>query len=339
MKSTLERIANLSPAEKRILLANLLRERAGRAIATSVSSPGAQSQLLSRELINQRFTEAINSTSNVKVVYEDVLGEGPDRWDPNPRYPQKTVNCLVWPQLLISEIYGKGFSDKVSIMDHIRYYGGHVGFSLRKHYVDQWMAFEPEPLVRVNLNGTGITERKLVQINPKIFLNYHGFPGRLYKMDQTSFDIEYATGDGVMQCAKALRSGYYIMFGVASEAYIGIYGISSGPMGLVHPMVLKLDPMPHEEQERPVKNATIYHASIWTKCIHAVSLEPFIERMKKLYLGYAVYELDPHWNFQKPMSFDKEIQELLWFETQIPGKRQPSTRVLSPALTTSDELT
>lgn len=339
MNSTLESMANLSPAEKRILLTKLLREKAGRAIPTSVSSPGAQSQLLSRGLINQRFTEAINSTSNVKVVYEDVLGEGPDGWDANPRYPQKTVNCLVWPQLLISEIYGKGLSDKVSIMDRIRYYGGHVGFSLRKHYLDQWMAFEPEPLVRVNLKGMAITERKLVQIDPQIFLNYHGFPGRLYKMDLTSFDIDYATGDGLMQCARALRSGYYIMFGVASEAYIGIYGTSSGPMGFVHPMVLKLDPMLHEEQERPLKNATIYHASIWTECIHAVSLEPFIERMKKLYLGYAVYELDPHWNFQKSRSFDEEIQELLLFEAQIPGKRQPGTRVLSSALTTTDDLT
>ena len=304
----------------------------------SLPSPEAPSQLLSRDVINQRFAELINSTSDLKVVYEDVLGEGPDSWDENLRYPQGTVNCLVWIQLLISEIYGKGFTDKTPILDRIRYYGGHVGFSLRKHYIDQWLAFEPEPLVRANVNGDERREPKLVQINPKIFLEYHGFPCSLYKMDHTSFNLEYTPRDSLVRCAKTMRDGFYIMFGVASEAYIERYGISSGPMGFVHPTVLKLDPIADGAEERQLQDATIYQASIWTKCIQAEALEPFVERMKKLYLGFAVYELDPNWDFQKPMSMSKEIQELLDSEANIPGKRRSSTRVLRPASTIPDEL-
>jgi hypothetical protein len=336
MKITPEGIADLPLEEKRLLLAKVLCERSERAIAGAPLQE-APSELLSRDAINQRFAEVINSTSDVTVVYEDVLGEGPGGWDPNPRYPQKTVNCLVWPQLLISEIYGKDLSVKTSVMDRIRYYGGHVGFSLRKHFIDQWMAFEPEPLVRVNLNVPGLTERKQVKIDPKIFVDYRKFPGRLYKMDQTRIEIEYTTGDGLMRAARNLRSGYYIAFGVASETYIEKYGISSGPMGLVHPMVLKLDPMPTEAQERPLQSAMVYHASIYTECIHTASLESFVQRMEKLFLGYALYELDPYWDFEKQKPRDKETQELLSFESQIVVKRQPSTRLFRPAFTALSE--
>ncbi len=335
MSRTPERIAKLSLEEKRLLLGELLRQRASRvdAIPVATPSPETPSHFLSREVINQRFTELINSTSDVKVVYADVLGEGPDGWDPYPRYPQKTVNCLIWIQLLISEIYGKGLPDKTPIMDRVRYYGGHVGFSLRKHYIDQWMAFEPEPLRRVDLNGRGITERMLVQITPRVLVNHHRFPCPLYRMDHTSFTLEYTTREGLLRWAKSMRGGYYIMFSVASEAYLELYGKSSGPMGLVHPMVLKLDPMPQGAPERSLHGAMIYQASISTQCVHADGLESFIERMKELYLGFAVYELDPHWDFHRPMPVNQEIQALLCSEAKIPGNRHDSTRALRPSFT------
>jgi len=101
---------------------------------------------LSRQTLNERFAEVIRATLDAKVVYEDALGEGVNGWGSNPRYPHKRVNCLVCLQLVIREIYGKGLSDKTVVMDRLRYSGGHIGFALGKHYADQWLAFEPEPL-------------------------------------------------------------------------------------------------------------------------------------------------------------------------------------------------
>src|SRR5437016_6253354 len=115
------------------------------------AEPTASIRLLTRELINERFAEVIEATADYEVVYEDILGEGEGGWDSNPRYPARKVNCLVWLQLVISELYGKGLPDKTAIMDRIRYFGGHVGFSMRKHYIDQWVALEPAPLVPVDL--------------------------------------------------------------------------------------------------------------------------------------------------------------------------------------------
>src|SRR5690242_469821 len=51
---------------------------------------------LTREALNKRLAQAIEQTKDSEVVYEDILGEGDAHWDPHPRYPQGTVNCIIW---------------------------------------------------------------------------------------------------------------------------------------------------------------------------------------------------------------------------------------------------
>jgi hypothetical protein len=87
---------------------------------------------LTRDVINERFRIAIANTRHMKVVREDVLGEGAGAWDSDPRYPTNDVNCIVWLQLLISEVYGHGASleEKTRIMDRVRYYKGCVAYGM-----------------------------------------------------------------------------------------------------------------------------------------------------------------------------------------------------------------
>lgn len=280
------------------------------------------SQGLSSETLSERFADAIRLTSSVKVVYEDVLGEGRNAWDSNPRYPHKTVNCLVWLQLVICEIYGKGLPDKTVVMDRLRYYGGHVGFSLRKHYIDQWLAFEPEPLVRVELKGCGVsTARKLIKLSPQVLLADRNFPCKLYKMADVTFDLEYLKKEALLQFMKTLHSGYYILFAVASDRYLDLYP-SSGSMGLVHSIILQLDPLPIGASERPLENARVYHASTTAGGVRSFGLKQYLERNQSIHQGYVIYELDPDWDFQKPKPMTDEIHQLLECEAKIIEKRQ-----------------
>jgi len=277
---------------------------------------------LSRQTLNERFAEVIRATLDAKVVYEDVLGEGTNGWDSNPRYPHKRVNCLVWLQLVISEIYGKGLSDKTVVMDRLRYYGGHVGFALRKHYVDQWLAFEPEPLVRIDLKGCGVsTAQKLIRLSPRVLLEDRNYPCSLYRMEDVTFELEYLKREALLQCTKKLPSGYYLMFAVASDKYLELYP-SSGTMGLVHSIILQLDPLPKGATERPLENARIHHASTRAEGVRSVGLRQYLEVHQSMHLGYVIYELDPAWDFQKPMPITDEIQQLLKCEAKIVEKRQ-----------------
>jgi hypothetical protein len=279
--------------------------------------PFMQHRALSRDETNERFSETIAATLDCVVVYEDILGEGPGAWDSNRRYPQKVVNCLVWLQLVISEIYGKGLADKTAIMDRIRYYGGHVGFSLRKHYLDQWMAFEPEPLVAVELPRDGVIARQIC-LQPQILLEDRGYPCPLYKMSHTVFDFLYLTAQGLLDYVKVLPRGYYVMFAVASDRYIKRY-YGNGPMGLVHSIVLHLISAEPGAEQGPSER--VYHASIKAGRVLSTELGVYVRHHEALYLGYVIYELDPAWNFLRPIALDVEMESLLNCEANIKRKR------------------
>src|SRR6476661_5145963 len=55
--------------------------------------PATVSDAAHQEL-TKRIAAALARTRNLKVVYQDTLGEGPGTWDPNPRYPKGEVNCI-----------------------------------------------------------------------------------------------------------------------------------------------------------------------------------------------------------------------------------------------------
>src|SRR5215218_8871341 len=71
---------------------------------------------------NKRVEAALEGTRHIQVVYQDVLGEGPGSWDPDPRYPNGQVNCLTWLQLVLAEAYGHDPQEKLQVMDRLRYF-------------------------------------------------------------------------------------------------------------------------------------------------------------------------------------------------------------------------
>ena len=88
----------------------------------------------------QRVRQALERTRGVKVVYQDILGEGPGAWDPDPRYPSDTVNCITWLQLLMAEVYGNSPQEKETILDRVRYKVG----KLFEHEVDSPQTAQPK---------------------------------------------------------------------------------------------------------------------------------------------------------------------------------------------------
>jgi hypothetical protein len=270
---------------------------------------------LTRARINARLSQIIPTSKRYRVVYEDVLGEGLHAWHPAPRYPTSSVNCLVWLQLIIAEVYGVGLKNKLPIMDKLRYFGGNVGFSLRKHYVEHWLAIEPDPLKRVTAKHLGATHNYVSTIEPWVFLAHKRFPFPLYQMQRTVFDVEYYEGAQIIQGAMTLPSGYYIMFAVPTDSYLNLYAKRSGPMGLVHGFLVEL--LGEYDNGRPLDKARVHHASIVAKAVLEEPLMAFLERSRTIHLGYVLYELDPTWRYDYVSPSNEEISKLQELESQL----------------------
>ncbi|MGZ3686912.1 MAG: hypothetical protein ACXVBW_01345 [Bdellovibrionota bacterium] len=247
---------------------------------------------LTQTELSARIKKAITDTSNSEVVYEDVLGEGPAHWDSHPRYPGKSVNCIIWITQVLSEAYGQSLADKTPVMDALRYYGSQPAFALRKHYVTHWMALEPAPLERLDLGTCAAPLREKVSIDFDHFRSSHGFSCPLYRTDLREFDFPYYGPDDFLKCAPKLAPGFYVFFGVASERYDEMYGKESGRMGLVHGMFLEVT-----EKGEPL----VYHASTAAHRVKSEPLSEYVARMRiSLHKGYVLEKLDPAWDWTKP---------------------------------------
>jgi len=277
---------------------------------------------LTREIINERFAALVANTLHLPVLREDMLGEGEGAWDPDPRYPTTTVNCIVWLQLIIAELYGWDHDQetKLHIMDRIRYYGGHVAYGLRKsHYLDLWLMLEPEPLVRIRLTGLPGYTRGFIKVKKEQFKTFHDYRGPLYREEVDAFDIDYITGEGLVNCVRNLAPGYYISFGVAGPYYLSLYGQGQGPMGLVHSLVIKVSDSSEAQQDgQSDGEAVVYHASTVSGSVNEVPLAEYVGRMSNLFHGYALFELDPNWDFLAKPTADEEMKRILDCEATLP---------------------
>lgn len=274
-----------------------------------------------REELNKRLAEAIATTIERRVVLEDILGEGKGAWDAEPRYPAATVNCIVWLQLLLAEVYGKGLTDKTPVMDKIRYFGGQVGFSTRKHYTDHWLSIEPQPFKRVDVSACGEKARHSVDLDFKTFLKSNKFSCPLYKMEASHLEFDYIKRDSLSDCARKLPAGYYVLFAVPTEKFLARSMKQTGPMGLVHAMVLRLREHDATKGPRSLESTLVYHASTAASQVQVEPLSQYLGKSKKIHRGYVVYELDPAWDYTKPVSLDAHALELLSCEKALEGSR------------------
>jgi len=270
------------------------------------------------EEVNQRFGQALERNIALPVVYQDVLGEGPGSWDPDPRYPAGSVNCITWLYLLLGETYADQPADRKRIMDRIRYFDGHVGFGFRKHFTDQWMGLDPEPLSKVDLSRCADVKVHHVVLDPQKFAANIGYSCPLYHKDKRTFDINHVNGHGLLKCAGTWRSGYYIVFPLASKKYLDRYGTKSGPMAQVHAVIVRVPPS--DSKKSNAADFKIYHASIGKGHVVETDLESYLFNMSELFRGYAVYQLDPNWNWKSVRPLDDEGKALQACESKLEGR-------------------
>lgn len=270
-----------------------------------------------------RVREALERTRNIKVIYQDVLGEGPGSWDPDPRYPGDTVNCITWLHLLLAETYGKTAEEKLQVMDRLRYFGGHPGFGLRKHYIDQWTELDPLPLRKVDFGfcPQSAVSRHRLDLTPASFAKNVSYGCPLYGQARASFELDVVPPHGLVQCAGRLPEGYYVLFPVASDRYLQRYGALSGPMGQVHAVLLSVESPPGTPPEaRDGAELAVYHASISRGKVVEAKLGSYVLHMWNLYRGYVLYELVPDWSFKDQPPLDEEARAIAACEAKLPGK-------------------
>jgi len=240
--------------------------------------------VLDADALSARLASALEEHSAAVVVQDDVLGEGPDGWDSDPRYPKNSTNCITWVQQVISSAYADTPSSRRRAMDALRYYGSTVSFGTRKHFVDRWIALEPGPLVPLLHAGCAPDEYHHVQLDLDRFAAARGYSCPLFEPSSDTVDFQYLSPRATTRCAASLPPGHYIVFPVASRMYLRIHN-ESGPMGQVHGAVLTVEG----------GHATISHASVDRGYVETLPLSDYIASMQGGHEGYTLYTLDPAW--------------------------------------------
>ncbi len=291
--------------------------------------PGLASAQPTAAGFTQRVREALEKTRNVSVVYQDVLGEGPGSWDPDPRYPEGKVNCLTWLHLLLAEAYGSNPEEKLAVMDRLRYFDGHPAFGLRKHFIDQWAALDPLPLRRVDFSfcRSSAVQPFHLDLSPGTFTKSISYGCPLYHQDKTAVDLEVIPPHGLVQCGGMLPEGYYVLFPVATERYLQKYGTFSGPMAQVHSVLLEVAAVSGgvggvgvPPESRDAAQYKVFHASISSGKVVETELASYVLHMWNLYRGYVVYELVPDWDWKSQPPLDEEARAVLACEKRLEGK-------------------
>jgi hypothetical protein len=98
-------------------------------------------------------------------------------------------------------------------------------------------------------------------------------------------------------CAEFLDGGIYFAFPVASPRYLRIWGKRSGPMGLVHGLIIN----------KENNLSTVYHASIDRKEVASESFSRYVRAPgSRLFKGYKIFSIAPFYNPDKEKKFTRE---------------------------------
>ncbi len=275
----------------------------------SATEPDAIGRAERLSAFRARLARSLDSSRSVRVIYEDNLGEGPGGWDPDARFSTETTNCINWVYLVVAGAYAEQPGDEPRAMDRLRYYGGHPAFGLRKHFLDQFLELEPEPFRRVNLDHCAKRRWRETDVDFWQFASNHGYPCPLYRQDRTRYPTEYVDGSDLLNCARTLPAGIYVLFAVASSRYLEKYAKTSGPMGYVHGSILHLGG--GAGGGRRDERIHLLSASIISHRVDDVPLREFLAHERRLFRGFALYELDPDWDFRRSPPPDPEMESIL----------------------------
>jgi len=272
----------------------------------------------SRLGFNDRIAQAIMESSGLDVTYKDHLGEGSGHWDQDPRYTEGEVNCMTWLQYVLAEVYTTDEDEKTRVMDTLRYYGGKVGFSFRKHYIDRWTELEPGPLSKITLLACEPDRTKKIELELDMFSRKIGYSCPLFRMDSKRFSIQFMTRQKILDCVRTLEPGYYVTFAVASNNYLKKYCGFSGPMAQVHGGVVEIQRLKARNEKG--RETIFHHASISNGQVVTLPLGEYLRSMKNLHVGYTIYRLEPEWKWMRKSILDANDKKLLECESSMKGK-------------------
>lgn len=275
---------------------------------------------LTRAQLNDRIRSAILQTLSQKVVYADVLGEGPGAWDARDRFPKDQVNCILWIQEVLALAFAP--SDPTPAMDALRYFGGVPAFGMRKHFNAHWVDVEPAPLRVLAPQSCGDWQTDRIKLDYSLFKRSHHYDCPMYQSDRQEISYSYLRPVDLMTCAPQLETGFYVLFGVASQKYEKQYGQKTGPMGLVHGILLEVTLS---------GEAHVYHASTSAGAIRKEELATYVRRMQRgLHSGYTLYEIDPSWSPPNQAVQTPESETIIACESKLSGPRPKNSVFQNP---------
>lgn len=221
-----------------------------------------------------------------KVQYTDMLGEGEGFFDDDPRILWDDVNCTTWWQQVIAKGYAQTDREEVRILDRIRYYDGVIGYGTRKHFLDRAMDLDPVPFRNIDTQNYLLCmpdQKKSVQLDTERFTQNKSYQCPLYQPKRIHSSFSYFSPNALLSCVPNIPSGIYLIFPIAMDRYIEVWGKESGPMGRVHGLILDKDGT----------SANVYHASIQEKKVHGMTLLEYVSSgAAGLFEGYQIYMLE-----------------------------------------------
>ena len=155
-------------------------------------------------------------------------------------------------------------------MDALRYYE-EISFAHRKHFIDRWILYAPEPLTNIEHPSCQSDQSQLVTLQLKAFRNQHQFLMPLFEESVSGTEqhiVSYLSIEQSNRCAESLSVGWYVGFFVANERWLSKWS-SIGQMGLVHSMLL----------EKTEDQLFIHHASMDAR---SVIKEPWLDFQERL---------------------------------------------------------
>lgn len=243
------------------------------------------------------FSKSIGKSKQFEVSLVDSLGEGEGCFDSDSRYDMQTVNCQTWLQWVLADAYARGNERYFRIhMDALRYYE-EISFAHRKHFIDRWILYAPEPLTNIEHLNCRSDQSQVVTLQLSRFRNQHQFTMPLFEESSLGTEqhvVPYLSVPQSNLCVGSLDDGWYVGFFVANEQWLAKWS-SIGQMGLVHSMIVEKTP----------EHVYIHHASMDAKRIVKESWTEFQMRLSVVAKGYRFFALDPTWAPGKELTGEK----------------------------------
>ena len=246
-------------------------------------------------LSTETLRTVVEQSKAFAVALDDTLGEGDGCFDSGSRYEPTTVNCQIWLQWVLAQAYAGGDETQYRRnMDALRYYEHEtISFAQRKHFVDRWVLYSPEPLQRLEMSACQMDQSEVVTLRLTQFRSRHSYSRPLFEESAQGTEqhvVPYLSVEQAEQCLQALPVGWYVGFFVANDVWLSKWS-TIGELGLVHAMMI----------EKTDTATLVHHASMDAKQVITEPWNTFHSRLSVVSKGYRFFSLNPTWHVDVDM--------------------------------------